>query len=245
MQAREPVPYRQSQNRYARRNTLAAIFQEPLTVVVRLRSDRLQVSDAAQFRRQMLDLLRGAMRRAQELGFSEPAGRLCTEAVVAFIDETVLNLRHPAFADWRGKPLQEELSGRSIAGEMFFENLKRLVAQEDNDELADVLEVFFLCLLLGYRGRYGVTAGGDLNSLCNDLHKRISRIRQSSMTISTGWAPPRENVAQPKSTGSFGFIALAITAVFAALLLFVGFGLSLRSSAAEIDSSISASGVGN
>ena len=46
--------------------------------------------------------------------------------MVAFLDESILNLRNPVFADWPRKPLQEELFGHHMAGEIFFQNLQPL-----------------------------------------------------------------------------------------------------------------------
>jgi len=51
------------------------------------------------------------------------------------------------------KPLQEELFGIDIAGEIFFTTFSGCSASAIRDDLADVLS-YELCLLLGFRGRY-------------------------------------------------------------------------------------------
>ena len=56
--------------------------------------------------------------------------RLATFAVVAFLDESILNSNNPLFADWPRMPLQEELFGVHTAGEMFFNCIDRLMAKE-------------------------------------------------------------------------------------------------------------------
>ena len=50
--------------------------------------------------------------------------------MVAFLDESILNSQNPLFADWPRKPLQEELFGTHIAGEVFFQNLQKLLGRQ-------------------------------------------------------------------------------------------------------------------
>ena len=81
------------------------------------------------------------------------------------LDESILNSRNPLFADWSRKPLQEEMFGIHIAGETFFQYAQQLLARPDSPEAADLLEVYYLCLLLGYCGRYSVGDRGELQAV--------------------------------------------------------------------------------
>ena len=69
---------------------------------------------------------------------------MATLAVVGFLDESILNTRNPLFADWPRKPLQEELFGIHMAGEVFFQNVEQLLGRNDSADLADLLEVHYL-----------------------------------------------------------------------------------------------------
>src|SRR4051812_11527108 len=93
----------------SRPQNLAFIFQEALTAIVRLRSARQQPSDAQVFRSQMREALNLAHEQARKRGYSDGTIKLAVFAVVAFLDESVLNLHAPVFADWPRKPMQEEL----------------------------------------------------------------------------------------------------------------------------------------
>ncbi len=104
-----------------RTENLALAFQEVLTAVVRLRSGRQEVNDAELFRQQVRAAMRAAHQDATRLGYVEEDIRLAVFATVAFLDESVLNLRNPAFAEWVRKPLQEEMFG-GIRREILFEN---------------------------------------------------------------------------------------------------------------------------
>ena len=51
------------------------------------------------------------------------------------------------------------------------------MARDDSEELADLLEVYNTCLLLGYGGRYGDRKRADLQVLIDRVGRRIERIR--------------------------------------------------------------------
>jgi len=113
--------YRGSSSAMDRRGwNLALEFQEVLTIVVRVRYNRQAVSDAFSFREEMKKHLRVAEQRARARGYSAEDTKQVIFAVVAFLDESVLSSRNPIFADWPRLPLQAELFGHQLGGEVFF-----------------------------------------------------------------------------------------------------------------------------
>lgn len=173
-----------------RQGRLGLAFQEMLTAVVRLRAGRQIVNDAELFRNQVRSALRGADQEARALAYTEEDIRLAIFAVVAFLDETILNLQSPAFADWVRKPMQEELFGRHTAGEIFFDNVQRLLGRRETPELADVLEVYQICLLLGFAGKYSIVGRGELRGVTGAVEDKIKRIRAPRAEISPSWRLP-------------------------------------------------------
>lgn len=175
-----------------RGENLALLFQEILTVTGRLRDGRQEVSSAEAFRRQAIEAIRLAGQQAQTRGYTGADIQLATFAVVAFLDESILNLRSPVFQDWARRPLQEELFGRHEAGEIFFENLRQLIQRRDAAETADTLEVYYLCLLLGYLGRYSIASKAELRLLMQQADEKIGRIRGANAEMSPHWRLPGE-----------------------------------------------------
>lgn len=173
-----------------RSENLALAFQEMLTAVTRLRAHRQQVNDAELFRNQVRQAIQAADQEAKRLGYVEDDIKLAIFAVVAFLDESILNLQNPVFADWVRKPLQEELFGRHTAGEIFFDQLKQLLGRRETPELADVLEVYQLCLLLGFVGRYSISGRGELRAIIEAVGDKIARIRLAREGISPHWRLP-------------------------------------------------------
>jgi type VI secretion system protein ImpK len=82
-------------------------------------------------------------------------------AVCAWMDETILSSSWARKNEWRPELLQRVYYHSSDAGEKFFERLRSLGAHDN-----DIREVYFLCLALGFRGRYcGPEAEGVLRQL--------------------------------------------------------------------------------
>ena len=218
-----------------RPQNLALFFQEVITATVRLRSNRQAVSDAESFRTHIREGLRTAMQEAQSVaGYATDDIRLATFAAVAFLDESILNAQNPLFANWPRKPLQEELFGTHMAGEVFFQNLQGLLGRNDSPDLADLLEVYYLCLLLGYRGRFSKGTGGDLAGIIQATGDKIRRIRGPHGPLSPAWALPPEEVREAKDPWTRRFVIGALVCFLLAVVLFVVYKVSLNSGSYQI-----------
>jgi type VI secretion system protein ImpK len=224
-----------------RSDNLAILFQEALTVVVRLRSNRQAVGDPQAFRGQIATALNAAGQDAVRRGYSPEDVRAATFAIVAFLDESILNSHNPAFGDWVRKPLQQELFGVDVAGEIYFRNVDHLLGRGDSQELADTLEIYQLCLLLGFRGRYSVGSNAELRNIANIITERIHRIRGgASMLLSPGATPPVEPRRATSDPWVRRFLWSAVACCALAVVLFAVFKISLSSSASDLQSVISA-----
>ncbi|MEQ1354759.1 MAG: DotU family type IV/VI secretion system protein [Candidatus Acidiferrum sp.] len=219
---------------YRRSESLAFVFQEILTATVRLRSNRQAVSDAEQFRASMREALKTADQEGRKRGYSGDDLRLAIFAVIAFLDESVLNSANPVFAQWPRKPMQEELFGGHVAGETFFQNIDALMRRPDSAEVADVLEIYDLCLLLGYQGRYTLGNRGELRSIKESIADKIFRIRQDSGGLSPAWAPPTEGLPATRDPVMRWLLYAAIACFTLACLLFIGYKISLSSGVSEL-----------
>jgi type VI secretion system protein ImpK len=213
-----------------RPENLALIYQEVLTAIERLRANRQGVTDANAFRHHTREAIKIAASQALSAGYPADDAKYATFAVVAFLDESVLNSRNPIFADWARQPLQEELFGTHIAGEVFFQNLQQLLGRSDSPDLADLLEIYYLCLLLGFGGRYSVGNRGELTQVMNMTADKIRRIRGRQGGLSPSWMLPAETARAAGGdpwVRKLGIIAAICAAVL--VLLFVVYKLTLGS----------------
>jgi type VI secretion system protein ImpK len=215
---------------------LALAFQEVFTAIVRLRYNRQGVSSAESFRAQMKQALRVAEQEARGGGYQAEDVQRAIFAVVAFLDESALSSRNPAFVDWARLPLQAELYGHQLAGEVFFQELKKTLTRSDSPETADLLEVYYLCLLLGFKGRYA--AGGDLRSIVAAMQDKIRRMRDPFAALSPRGKIPAETLRLVQSDPWIRRLTIAaVVAPFLTLAMFLLFKFLLISGASQLSAS--------
>jgi type VI secretion system protein ImpK len=129
-----------------------------LNLVMRLRAGPEKTSD------DLRETVRGELRRMEEqckqLGYRKEQVDDVKYALVAFVDETCQAVNFPLRNEWIRKPLQIEYFDENVAGVIkkagveFFERLKRLLA--GGEQVAGVVEVYYLCMLLGFAGKFRV-----------------------------------------------------------------------------------------
>jgi type VI secretion system protein ImpK len=209
---------------------LALAFQDVFTAIVRLRYNRQAVTNADAFRVQMKQALLRADQEARSGGYKTEDVRQVLLAVVAFLDESVLSSRNPIFADWPRLPLQTELFGHQVAGEKVFQDLQSTLGRSDSPEVCDVLEVYALCLLLGFRGRYAAGGGSDVQSLISTIQEKIRRVRGPSGPLSPRGLLPSDAVRIAHTDRWVRRLAVAaFTLLGLAVILFVVFKFVLNS----------------
>lgn len=221
-----------------RRANLALSFQELLTAIVRLRFNRQHVPDVESFKAQVRAGVRTAMQEGAARGYSREYIEIAAFAVVAFLDESILNSQNQVFAGWSARSLQEELFGKHLAGEAFFEYLERLQTQRDSAETADTLEVFYLCLLLGYRGKYGRSGAGEVRAMMLGVQDKIRRARGDTPLSPSAMLPLDPPQPVRKDPWFRGLAVAAGAALVAACAMFTIFAILLAGQASELESLI-------
>jgi type VI secretion system protein ImpK len=137
------------------------------------------------------------------------------------------------FAGWSGRPLQEELFGEHMGGELFFRYLQPTLTRQDSEETADLLEVFQLCLLLGFRGRYG-SASAELGQLMGQIGDKVARIRGGGGELSPAWHPTVDAIRSRPDRWVRRLTVGAIACVLVVVLTFAFSSISLRSGQSEL-----------
>lgn len=218
-----------------RHGGLSLAFQEPLTVAARIRQNRFPATDPGGFRNHLKQLLGQADSTARQSGYPPEFAKLATYAVVALLDECILNSPGALRDSWVGYPLQQELFGENVAGENFYLQLRDLLARPESRELGDVLEVFLLCLLLGFKGRYAASDGAEVQGLVTATHQKLNRVRgeagpftpQAGLPVGDA-VPVRQDPWIPRLS-RMGLVGLVLLVV-----LYVGFRLLLLPGRSEI-----------
>lgn len=225
-----------NEQRVERRPNLAFCFQELFTAIVRVRFNLQNVPDADAFRANAKDLIRIGYQYAAGRGYTVEDVKLASFAIVAFLDESVLTSRNPVFSAWSRSTLQHDLFGEHMAGETFFKHIQLLLSRRDSVETVDVLEIYHLCMLLGYRGRYG-SNDGELRAIMESIKGKTNRVRGANLPISPAWALPGDPPL-PRRRDPWLRRLVWITALAAgfAVVTFVGSQLELESGNSTVQS---------
>jgi type VI secretion system protein ImpK len=221
-----------------RSDTLGLLYQSILTGVVRIQSGKQPLSDPETFRRRMKSALQEVDREANVAGYGPSEIREAEFAVVAFLDETILSSKDPKADEWRKRPLIIELFGQAVAGDAFFDKLADLERGRDSVRLADVLEVYALCLLLGFQGRFAPPLRGEALRIVDRLRRRIESIRGIDYKLS----PPLNlsaAVVEAPPQGPADRRPWALGALAAIVLLFLVYRVSLYWRVGEVEAMLS------
>ena len=218
---------------FARRGHLALDLQEAFTATVRLRGNQQVATDAESFRHRIKQVLSAAEAEARGQGYAADDVRFALFAVIAFLDESVLNSGQPMFAQWPSRTLQEEVFGVHMAGELFYQYLQQLMTRADSPDLADILEVYLLCLLLGFRGRYAATQGNEIPALIQKLSEQVGRVR-GAPGLSPRWRPSPADIGTKRDPWIPRLVVAAGATALVAVMLFAWFTVSLHSGSADI-----------
>ena len=197
----------------SRAERLALLYQGMLTAIVRIQSGKQPLMDANSFQKRMEGLLDEIEREAIKVGYRNQDIQDAHYAVIAFLDETIQRSNDANRNQWT--PLQAKRYAQAVAGEGVYERLKTIRTRRDSRELADLLEVYDLCFLLGYQGRYAVGGRSELDRLIEDLREQVERIRGRQALLSPeGTLPPMAQTAavSDASDGKWKIVAVACAA---------------------------------
>lgn len=207
---------------------LSLAFQEPLTVAARIRQNRFHAPEAREFRAHLRNLLGQADATTRQAGYPPELAKLATYSVVALLDESILNSPGPLRGEWIGYPLQQEIFGENVAGESFYLQLRDLLARADSQDLADILEVYLLCLLLGFKGRYAASDGAEIQGLVTATTQKLNRIRGAAGTFTPqGRLPADESAPNRLDPWIPRLTRMSLGGIVVLVVLFIGFRLLL------------------
>lgn len=146
-------------------------------------------------------------------------------AFCAAVDEIILRSQYPIRAAWETRPLQLRMFGDQLAGEHFFQRLDTLRAR--GAAHVQALEVFHMCLLLGFQGRYALDGEDKLKYLAGRLGDEIARMRGKNR----GFAPQAERPDRVANKVRTDLSLWTLAAVFALAELgaWLGFRTTLGS----------------
>ena len=173
--------------------------------------------DPAGLREYLLRAIADFETRARAAGATPEHVLISRYALCTMIDEAVANMPWGASPEWVQQSLLVTLHREGFGGEKFFQLLEK--AMEDPRRNIDLLELMYVCIALGFQGRYSVIENGrqQLDALRDRLHNVIRRERGEFERDLSGKWKGVQRVAKPLVRRLSVWLVLAAVA----LLLFV------------------------
>ena len=194
-----------------------------LTLVSRL-ATTLSQTDVEGLRRRVREEFAGFEKRAGAAGIKPEILRSCHYALCATVDDVASNMPWGSQNIWADQSMARVFHNDTSGGERFFHLLGHF--ERDPETHGDVLELFYLCLSLGFQGRFRLLPEGaaDLAALRARLHRIIRRRRGE---VAAELSPHWRGVAAPHRPLTDYVPLWVIGAGVAVILLFIFIGLYL------------------
>lgn len=190
---------------------------------------RCAPKDAEGFSADIQKFLDQFERAARKQNFSSEDIYDAKYAFCAAVDEAILTSRLNIREVWERRPLQLLLFGDQLAGEHFFDRLE--TARNAGSNRINALEVFHMCLLAGFKGRYLLEGPEKLKYLTSQLGEQIAHIKGKSAPFAPHWAAP-DRISNALRRELPLWVMSAVLALFG-LIAYVGLDWHAASSVQE------------
>ena len=196
-------------------NDLVTFAGPIFDLILRLKAGIVQPSH--ELRPQIFKLLQDFEDRALRYRHRESVITVAKFGLAVFVDEIIL-IRTSQVGnitlkeEWEKIPIQLELFHDNIGGEKFYEKLEAMLRQID--VTADAVEVYYICMLLGFKGRYAVV---EQNKLLQTMQKTANALVKAGKITKVELSPHWLVKDQPVPVEKKGMPAWAKITAFGGL----------------------------
>jgi len=212
-------------------NPLVAAAAPLLQLMARLRNTVTQ-PDPGELRERAIQAMRAFEQHARTSGVPIELLRPAHYALCASLDDVVLNTPWGSTGIWDARSLVSTFHQEVRSGDRFFDLLQQI--RQNPGRFLTVLELLYLCMSLGFQGRYRLSPRGpaELDRLREETYALIVRQRQP---YEPGLSPHWRGVAAPYRPSRTIVPLWVAASVAAALLALLFVWLSTTLSAASDD----------
>ncbi|NLG15802.1 MAG: DotU family type IV/VI secretion system protein [Fibrobacter sp.] len=150
--------------------SLAALCTDLLLIAIKMREAE-DLGEPSALRKLINYYLELFIKNCKLSGVDDAAVLDTQYALVSLLDETVLSSPGVCRNYWISRPLQLDIFGNNIAGEEFYRRLNHLLVEPA--EKNEVLEVYYLCLCLGFEGKYKISGTAERLKIIEHLGLKI------------------------------------------------------------------------
>lgn len=200
-------------------NTLVGAAQGLLSEIVVLKThDEPEELHSIQHR--LAEEVRQFEYQALNLGLEQTQVMAARYVLCTATDEAVVTTAWGNESEWSGMSLLATFHNETFGGEKFFQLLERL--SQNPARHLDMLELMYVCLSLGFEGRYRVMPRGlvELEAIRDNLYRQIRQLRGDvPQELSPSWKglPDNKRRATPSAPGwlVLAFTLVSLTAMYA------------------------------
>lgn len=168
----------------ASKNDLVTFAGPIFDLILRLKAGIVAPSN--ELRPKVSGMLDDFERRSERYKFNHKIVQVSKFALASFVDETMLTNNFPLRNEWEKNPLQLELFGEQLAGNKFFDKLDAMLKQVE--VTADAVEIYYFCMLLGFKGRYAIYEQEKLLSIMQETANALVKVGKiKPVELSPNW----------------------------------------------------------
>ncbi|WP_417515533.1 type IVB secretion system protein IcmH/DotU [Marinobacter sp.] len=166
---------------------------------------------------QVVDEVTAIDRELVEQGYERPTVVAYRYVLCAFIDEAVLGTDWGAHSMWSQHSLLSRFHNETWGGEKVFAILARM--EQEPARYKDMLAFIYLCLCLGFEGRYKVMENGrdEYEQILRGLHEQLQSLKEDP--DSAPLTNAQINVTQARSRLRSGLPLWGVAGLFAAAMV--------------------------
>ena len=158
---------------------LTALCTDIFLIVIRMREAE-DLGKPEALRKLILHYIQLFKKNCSTMHFDSSMVDDAAYALVALLDETVMSTPGDCRNFWVINPLQLELFGDNLAGEGFFRRLDKLMTETEKTN--DILEIYYLCLSLGFEGKYKLGNSSERDGVIDNLARLILKAGRHSVS---------------------------------------------------------------
>lgn len=151
-------------------SVLSDIFSDVFTLILYLRETE-DFGDPRSLHDRIDNLFKSAETKAKDLNILEEDFQNAKYAISALVDETVLYSKWPRRNEWLKNPLVIEYFNDAFAGEVFFDRIEKL---RSDPSKRDVLEVFYMCMMFGFEGKFKILGGEEMKNYLKTIYSELN-----------------------------------------------------------------------
>ncbi|MGH8445081.1 MAG: type IVB secretion system protein IcmH/DotU [Solimonas sp.] len=204
--------------------------------------DMFQPPDIETLRAEATRALREFEARTRQLGIANDLMLTARYLLCTMLDEAVLDTPWGQRSQWGAQTLLMAFHRESWGGEKFFQVLDR--ASADPARYADLLELLYVCLSLGFTGKYRVVDDGNakLAEVRHALYQRIRAVRGGAeAALSPHWQGVGDR--RPRLARYLPLWVAAAAAAFALCAVFAFYYVRLAAQAEPIAAGLAGVGM--